>query len=274
MHDNCSYPLHIFFNAKDKKEDEKHIENYGLKSSKSPAQVKELFHFENNLFQMVKDIKFRKTRNEFQKKLKDDAHKIRNSKKTLTPADKTSNMYRLTKNEYNDLRTSAVTSKYKKASKNIKEKVDKAGLKYAKNAGVEDRMEVSGTNNCFITLKDHKNNFENNPTTRLINPAKNEIGRVSKVILDKINTSLRTKTKVNQWKSTNNVIDWFKGIQDKNSYTFTMFDIKDFYPSITESLLKEALEFAKIHTSIPQKDIDVVMHARKSLLFNQDHVWI
>ena len=53
-----------------------------------------------------------------------------------------------------------------------------------------------------------------------------------------------------------------------------MFDIKDFYPSITERLLKEALEFAKIHTSIPKKDIDVVMHARKSLLFNQDHVWI
>ena len=107
----------IFFNAKDKKEDEKHIENYGLKYSKSPAQVKELFHFENNLFQLVKDVKFRKTRNEFQKKLKDDAQKIRNSEKTLTPADKTSNMYRLTKDEYNDLRTSAVTSKYKKASK-------------------------------------------------------------------------------------------------------------------------------------------------------------
>ena len=53
-----------------------------------------------------------------------------------------------------------------------------------------------------------------------------------------------------------------------------MFDIKDFYPSISESLLKEALEFAKIHTSIPKKDIDVVMHARKSLLFNQNHVWI
>ena len=30
----------------------------------------------------------------------------------------------------------------------------------------------------------HKPNFENNPTCRLINPSKSEIGRVSKQILD------------------------------------------------------------------------------------------
>ena len=37
---------------------------------------------------------------------------------------------------------------------------------------------------------DHKENFQNNLTVRLINPAKNEIGRIRKVILDKINSSL------------------------------------------------------------------------------------
>ena len=109
------------------------------------------------------------------------------SDKTLTPADKTSNMYRLTKEQYNQLKHSAVTSTYKKANINIKEKVDKSGKKYAKNAGILDRMQVNGTNNCFITLKDHKENFLNNPKTRLINPAKNEVGRISKIILDKIN---------------------------------------------------------------------------------------
>ena len=44
-------------------------------------------------------------------------------------------------------------------------------------------MEKNGTGNCFITLKDHKENFANKPTVRLINPAKNEIGRLSKSIL-------------------------------------------------------------------------------------------
>ena len=32
----------------------------------------------------------------------------------------------------------------------------------------------------FIAIKDHKENFDNQPTVRLINPAKNELGRISK----------------------------------------------------------------------------------------------
>ena len=84
------------------------------------------------------------------------------------------------------MKTNAITSTYKKASIKLKERVDKGGVNYAKKAGVLDRMQINGTNQCFVILKDHKENFENNPKTRLINPAKNEIGRISKVILDKL----------------------------------------------------------------------------------------
>ena len=42
------------------------------------------------------------------------------------------------------------------------------------------KVEVNGAANCFVTTKDHKENFLNHPTTRLINPAKNESGRISK----------------------------------------------------------------------------------------------
>jgi len=263
-----------FFNKRNHDENPEEIENYGLKTPNCPSQVKELLQFENDLFQLVKDVKFRRTRSNFQNKMKEDTRNIRNSNKTLTPADKTSNMYRLSKEEYSRLKTNAVSSKYKKASIKIKERIDKGGLKFAKNAGVNNRMEINGTNNCFITLKDHKENFENNPTTRLINPAKNEIGRISKKILDTINANLKSKLEVNQWKNTGTVIDWFKNIENKAAYTFTMFDIKDFYPSIKESLLKEALEFAKRHTTVRKKDMDVVLHARKSLLFSQNDTWI
>ena len=48
-----------------------------------------------------------------------------------------------------------------------------------KEANIQDKVEMNGTSNCFITLKDHKVNFLNHPTARLINPAKNEIGRIS-----------------------------------------------------------------------------------------------
>ena len=43
------------------------------------------------------------------------------------------------------------------------------------NKTVLDRMFINGKNNCFITLKDHKENFLNNPKTRLINPAKKDL---------------------------------------------------------------------------------------------------
>ena len=61
---------------------------------------------------------------------------------------------------------------------------------------------------AFISLKDHKENFENNPKCRLINPAKSDSGKISKLILDKINTQLRTILNVNQWRNTQNAISF------------------------------------------------------------------
>ena len=49
-------------------------------------------------------------------------------------------------------------------------------------------------------VKDHKENFQNNPKSRLINPAKNNLGLVSKQILDRIDNNIRSKMKLNQWK--------------------------------------------------------------------------
>ena len=51
---------------------------------------------------------------------------------------------------------------------------------------------------------------------------------------------------------------------------FLMFDIKDFYPSIKEKLLWEAIRFAKLYISITKKDIKAIFHAKKSLLHYND----
>ena len=80
-----------------------------------------------------------------------------------------------------------------------------------------ERMFINGKSNCFITLKDHIDNFLNNLQTRLLNPAKNELDRINKAILDKININLRNATKLNQWKNTNDVISWFKSIKNKQN---------------------------------------------------------
>ena len=67
-------------------------------------------------------------------------------------------------------------------------------------------MFVNDKNDCFISLKDRKPNFQNHPKVRLLNPAKNELGGICKIILDKINSSLRNSLKLNQWKNTDDVI--------------------------------------------------------------------
>ena len=46
------------------------------------------------------------------------------------------------------------------------------------------------------------------------------------------------------------VTDWFTKIQDKNSCTFIQLDIEAFYPSISESILDNAINFGKENVQI------------------------
>ena len=110
----------------------------------------------------------------------------------------------------------SMTTTYKKASDNIRNKINRDGKKLMEEKGILNRMLTNGKNECSFTLKDHKTNFKNNPKVRVINPAKNEIGRISKNILDKINHQLRNSLRINQWKDTSQVIEWFLKIPDKN----------------------------------------------------------
>ena len=50
---------------------------------------------------------------------------------------------------------------------------------------------------------------------------------------------------LNQWRTTNTIIDWFKSIRNKQFCKYFVFDIKEFYRSITETELKKALTFAE-----------------------------
>ena len=142
------------------------------------------------------------------------------------------------------------------------------------NLGIGDRIDAMAQTPAFITLKDHKDNFDSHPKCRLINPAKSELGKVSKIILDEINNKSRSKLHVNQWKNTASVINWFNSINDKPNYTFLSFDIVEFYPSITESLLDKVMTWARSLIDISNDHITIIKHVRKSLLFYNDKVWV
>ena len=57
---------------------------------------------------------------------------------------------------------------------------------------------MNGTGTFFVSLKRPQRKIDDHLTTRLINPSKNEIGTISKHILDQINTKLVSKLRVNE----------------------------------------------------------------------------
>ena len=120
----------------------------------------------------------------------------------------------------------------------------------------------------YITIKDQKEDFPNNISCRLINPSKSNIGKISKFFLDKINQQIQLITKVNQWKDTSSVTEWFNNFENKERLSFTVFDIESFYPTISENLFVKAVQFSKQITKITDEDINSIMKARKTLLFN------
>ena len=77
------------------------------------------YSIKNIGFSYVISIRFRKTRNHFQKEIQKDIQLIKSSDKTVTFTDKTTNLYRLTKAEYDHVINNAITSKYKKVSNNV-----------------------------------------------------------------------------------------------------------------------------------------------------------
>ena len=51
-------------------------------------------------------------------------------------------------------------------------------------------------------------------------------------------------------------------------------NVKDFYPSIKETLLNEAIQFAKERVPITRNHVEVIFHARKSVLYNNGEPWV
>ena len=129
---------------------------------------------------------------------------------------------------------------------------------------------VMQKNDCFISFKDHKDGFPGRVETRLINPSKTNIGKISKVILQRINSNLRLKTGLNQLQSSDQVITWFNGLNDKHNYTFLKLDIVSFYPSISEDLLNTAISWAKTLNPISNDEIKIIKNCRKSFLFHKN----
>ena len=251
-------------------------ETYGFKSKRPPPHVSVLDEFKDNMLNMIQRVEFKTTcaaTDSLQAKLNKDVQEIRHDKDIYVKADKTTNHYKAEPQDYLTLLQKNVTKAYKKTNKRIPDSITAVDKKIAESLKLEDRIEVSASRDAFITLKDHKPDFINNPTCRLINPTKSEIGIISKHILDSINKEIIKVTKANLWRSTSNVIEWFKAVPNKSQHAFITFDVCDFYPSISEQLLTKALDYASQFTHITPQDRQIITHAKKSLLYHQNTPW-
>ena len=249
-------------------------DNFGLPSKAFAPPVPQMKAFEDDLLKLTSNITFRKVDDPFLNQIKDDMKNIRISNNVHVLADKSTNVYTTSVDNYNKLLQENVTKTYKIAEENIMDSINEELQTISNNLGVSNRIDIMAQRNPYITLKDHKENFQSNPKFRLINPAKTELGKVSKVVLDDINNRIRNIINVNQWKNSNSVIEWFNSLENKSNCIFLSFDIVEFYPSITQDLLEKVIQWAKTITTITEEQETIIHHARKSLLFHDGTPWV
>ena len=207
-------------------------ETFGFKSGNAPPIIPEFLEFEKELWNIVKNIKYFNRTNEFQKMLKKDLDELSKLDKIVVFADKTNNLYCLDKADYLKVAKDNITRDYQitdSAKVNI---VNQKAANIAKDVGQEKNMEI-------YSIKHYLQN-----------------------IVQEVNMKL----KLNQWRSSNQVKEWFRNIRSKRGATFLKFDIESFYPSITKELFERALLFAKKHCTISEADMKAILLARETFL--------
>ena len=116
-------------------------ETYGFKSRICPQSVDELNKFEEDLMLIINNINSRNVHNKFQEKLKHDITEIRNSNQVVVPADKTRNLYKIEKEDYNNFLSENVMKTYKKSNRNKVNKLNLDAKKIADKLSINDRID-------------------------------------------------------------------------------------------------------------------------------------
>ena len=266
---NLRWRAFFFLNPSDRPEKE----TYGFKTMKATPKIEELKQLEERLRTMIRDLEFRKFSNDFQDKMKRDLNEIINDSHVIVAADKTSNHYKLTPEQYNDLLQKYIQKDYRKVrdgevAADISEQKD-----IVTKLKIEDRVPYVAPQSAFVTMKDTKDNFQNDPKCRLLNPTKVEIGKPSKKVLSRVVEKIRNIKQYNLWVNTDSVIRWFEGLKDKSKLRFITYDIADYYGSISEDIFRKAVNWAKTLVNISEDEEELLYSSKRSLLSDGKDLW-
>ena len=244
--------------------------SYGFKSSRTAPKSDYLKPFEDDLYNLIANLEFNEYRSGFQRKMAEAVDYINKSNKVFMFGDKTTNIYEVSPETHDKLLLDNITKDYVQVANSKVDEVNDEAREIAIKLDLADRVERMSVSPAFITIKDHKDRFETDTKCRLINPAKSQIGIISRLILQRVNNELRLKLKLNQWQSTQDVLKWFSGIKGKGRKAFMQWDIKEYYPSISKPLLDKAIDFAiKNDVEIEDHEADIIRHSRKAFLFSK-----
>ena len=108
---NCIYHIniisHTYIDETTVKESE--LENFCFKSNITLPQNEHLTPFENDLYDMVRNLEFKTGQRDFQKTSMSDLKKIQSSKNVMLFADKTANLHEMLPDQYNSLLKNNIT---------------------------------------------------------------------------------------------------------------------------------------------------------------------
>ena len=113
--------LSVFFLHKPKKLPP---ERYGFKTPHNAPLDRNLINFESDITHLISNLEFKEVKSPFQNKLKKDVQHIKSSPKLFVSADKTSNVYEVSKESYNRLLHNNITAHYEKAPTHTEDEIN------------------------------------------------------------------------------------------------------------------------------------------------------
>ena len=95
-------------------------ETFGFRTTDSPPVMVELEDFEKDLWNLVRQVKFKPAGNDLTSKIREDLNTLKNSSKIIVKGDKSRKLYQVNKDSYVKDMTDKITSNYKKGNRSKK----------------------------------------------------------------------------------------------------------------------------------------------------------
>ena len=146
--ESCTIQAALYSNkGTDNDEPENRNNNFGFRSKKRPPQNELLKPFEDDLIKLVRSVEFKRIESPFLKKLNEDAKFITENENIFVFADKTTNIYSVSKENYEKVLKENVTKHYKKSNPDTCKQINNEAASIALKLELADRME------CFLKMK-------------------------------------------------------------------------------------------------------------------------